>query len=103
MKSGKFIWGLIIVATGIILLGISLGWWDQNIWEHILSYWPILLVLLGLAMMIDNGYIFIAIILVLGLGIFFGYKTNYHGFRDYTQKMWSEQKSDLHISNWQIN
>ena len=103
MKSGKFIWGLIIVAAGIILLGVSVGWWDQNIWQHALAYWPVLLVLLGLAMMIDNGYIFTAVILVVGIGIFCGYKTDYRGFRGYTQKMWSDQKIDFHINNWQMN
>ena len=87
MKSGKFIWGLVFLCIGTILIGLNMGWWDQSIWNYVYSFWPIFLILLGLAMITDNGYVFLAIIIVVSLAAIWMYRIDFQNFRESANKL----------------
>lgn len=42
-QSGKFIFGILIVFTGVILLGTNFGWINPSI-KHVLFTWTMILI-----------------------------------------------------------
>lgn len=50
--SAKLVFGLAVVAFGLILLADSLHWYDA--W-HLLNWWPLLLAALGFARLVEDG------------------------------------------------
>ena len=51
MKSGRLGFGLFILTIGIAWLATSLGW-QPSCWSDILPYWPVVLILWGVAIMV---------------------------------------------------
>lgn len=83
MKIGKFTWGLVILILGVIFLGLNLSWWNYNIWPLVFSFWPFILIIVGLGLMIRNPYIFLFVFVAGILFVVFSYRTNFMGTRDY--------------------
>ena len=50
--SPKLVLGLVVIATGLILLLDSLHWYDA--W-HLLAWWPLALAAFGLARLVQDG------------------------------------------------
>ncbi|WP_243301145.1 LiaF transmembrane domain-containing protein [Geothrix oryzisoli] len=50
--SVKLVLGLVVIATGLILLLDSLHWYDA--W-HLLAWWPVALAAFGLARLVQDG------------------------------------------------
>jgi hypothetical protein len=50
--SAKLVFGLAVITFGLILLADNLRWYDA--W-HLLNWWPILPVALGLARLLEDG------------------------------------------------
>ena len=50
--SVKLVLGLVVIATGLILLADSLHWYDA--W-HLLVWWPLALAAFGLARLVQDG------------------------------------------------
>lgn len=50
--SAKLVFGLVVIAAGLILLVDSLRWYDA--W-HLLAWWPVALAAFGLARLVQDG------------------------------------------------
>jgi len=50
--STKLVFGLTVIALGLILMADSLRWYDA--W-HLLTWWPLVLAAFGLARMVQDG------------------------------------------------
>jgi len=77
MNFGKFAFGALILAVGVLLLAVRLGFAHPDTPMFLLRYWPLLLIAFGLAFLagvIKNPFLgCLAILLILGgtvLGIF---------------------------------
>lgn len=55
MKPGRFIWGLVVVVAGILLLAASLGWLDWAFLLSLLQLWPVVLVLIGIQLLLGRS------------------------------------------------
>lgn len=69
MSVSRFIWGVVVFGLGLALLGANLGWWPGNIWQNLLVYWPVILILIGLRIIIKNDNVFIVIFLFTLVGV----------------------------------
>ncbi len=84
MKSLNLLYGLILLVIGLILLGINLGWWSPMVWDQLWHFWPVLLILIGLRLVIKSNFVFgfLGLILILlllwgsSVGQFAGLRTN---------------------------
>ena len=55
MSVNRFAEGMFTMSIGIVLLGCSLGYVTWRMWPALISYWPLLLVIAGLAML-SHGF-----------------------------------------------
>jgi hypothetical protein len=53
--SGRAIWGVLVIFSGIMLLLNDLNIVPWSIWSHVWQYWPILLILLGFKAIIGSS------------------------------------------------
>lgn len=66
--SGSSLFGLILIAVGLVSLLSSLGYVDS--WEIFSTYWPLIVVAFGVKSLIDHNSSTIFGIIVIGLGVF---------------------------------
>jgi hypothetical protein len=72
----KLFWGLVIMTLGVLILGVSLGWWSNDVWIAFLSFWPLILIVLGLQMITKNKNMSSLIVLIFVLGaVFLSFQT----------------------------
>ena len=64
MKLGKFIWGIIFISLGLLLLGVNFGWWNNDIFIELLYFWPLIIVMIGLRFIIRNESLYALIFLL---------------------------------------
>jgi hypothetical protein len=50
----RWIWGTLLILVGILYLGINFSWWSSLEVSQIIEFWPMLLILLGLALLVRN-------------------------------------------------
>lgn len=67
---GGTIWGLGIIFAGVLLLLNNTGAVSKEIWNYILPFWPILLVLVGIRIILGFGWVSHFIVSLLTLAIF---------------------------------
>lgn len=53
--SGGIVWGAMLIIGGIIFLLNSLGIVSWDVWNHIWQFWPILLILWGIQVIVGQG------------------------------------------------
>jgi len=76
MNLGKFLWGLLLLAFGVVFLLVNFGYLDWNILVDIWRFWPLVLVIAGLSIMSRglpnavNIFLGVFLILLVGLVIF---------------------------------
>jgi len=82
MSSGKFVFGILLVGIGAILLAGNQGWLPSGIWPWLVHFWPILLVIFGvilLASVMRNAIIgLLSAALVIGAFVFGGWWITHH-------------------------
>lgn len=66
----SFIWPLILIILGAVFLLSNLGVLDENIWDNIWRYWPVLLIAIGLDGLFRRNEI-AGPVFMIGLGILF--------------------------------
>ncbi|MDH4359035.1 MAG: toast rack family protein [Candidatus Berkelbacteria bacterium] len=49
MSLGKLLWGVIIVAIGLIFLAVNFGLLDSSVWSQIFKLWPLIIVVIGIS------------------------------------------------------
>mgnify|MGYP006301926529 CR=1 FL=1 len=65
---------LILIFAGIIFLGDSLGEYNFNIFFFIRSYWPVLLIIYGIHILLQNSNLwFIVPLVIIGLSLYMIY------------------------------
>jgi len=47
-RSDSIFWGIVIIIIGILFMIKNLGWAHINIWRFIGTYWPMILIYIGL-------------------------------------------------------
>lgn len=52
-RSGRIIWGFVLILLGVIFLLQNLGLWDAG--EIIRRFWPVIFILLGLKMLLEHS------------------------------------------------
>lgn len=67
--SGAAIWGIIVIFLGITLLLTNIGVIDGAIWNYIFRFWPVLLVLEGLHLIMGNNIAAKAVLGVITLAV----------------------------------
>lgn len=65
MKGMRFFWGVILLILGVLFLGTNIGWWPNAVWISFLSYWPIIVIVLGLRVLIKNNGLFSILALII--------------------------------------
>ncbi len=64
MKTGRLIWGLIIIIVGVLLLAASLGWVSWYFLLSLLQLWPLALVLIGVHLLLNRRQPIIAAVVM---------------------------------------
>ena len=62
--------GFLLVFSGIILLLNSLGVLPWSIWSEILNFWPVLVILVGLKLLLGNSVLAQALINIINFIVF---------------------------------
>ena len=68
--AGSSIWGILLIFSGAVFLYNSTGVLPWEIWNDILSFWPLLLVLGGLHALLGNSPLSRLILLVVSVFVF---------------------------------
>jgi hypothetical protein len=67
---GSFSWGLFFVVIGVLILLSNLGALPQLTWGHIVRFWPVLFIFIGLDILTFHSWVSDIISSLLGLFIF---------------------------------
>ncbi|MBD3232199.1 MAG: hypothetical protein GF315_00585 [candidate division Zixibacteria bacterium] len=74
MRASKVRTGLLLIGTGLILLGNTLGYLNWFVWEDLLRLWPVLLIAIGVEMIFKRSKLpalaYISPILIAGCFIY---------------------------------
>lgn len=62
--AGSAVWGVLLILAGLLLLANVLGILTWDFWQHIWQFWPVLLILLGVHILLGNN-IFARIVLTI--------------------------------------
>lgn len=65
MKGLRFLWGIILLELGFLFLGINLSWWPNAVWLSFASFWPIILIIIGLRVLLKNNGLFSLLTLII--------------------------------------
>lgn len=52
---GGGVWGLLFLVAGVLLLLNSLGFLPWYVWDYIWRFWPVLLIVIGLQIMLGDS------------------------------------------------
>lgn len=65
---------IILIFAGIIFLGDTLGEYNFNLFFFLRSYWPVLLIIFGFHMLLQNSsFWFVVPVIVIGLALYLIY------------------------------
>lgn len=68
--AGGVLWGVLFLLSGIMLLLNSLGIVPWIFWQHIWQFWPTLLILLGLHVILGNNPVSRILLFLISLAVF---------------------------------
>lgn len=66
---GNFIWGVILIVVGLVFLLNTLGLVSWQVWDHIWYFWPVLLILWGIKVILGRNVMSRIIVNILTLVI----------------------------------
>ncbi len=94
----KWFWGLLLVIIGVLFLGYNMHWWPDIQWQHLWYFWPWLLIIFGVGLIVKRwryGWIIISIVLLAGL--FFIYALIFTSKPIFNLKMPAQNATDTPI------
>lgn len=65
MDGGRFFHGLLLIAIGLLFLGVNLGYFDWGVLGNLWRYWPVLLILLGASVIFRRTFSWLVMIIVI--------------------------------------
>ncbi len=65
MDGGRFFNGLLLIAIGLVFLGVNLGYFDWGILGNLWRYWPVLLILLGASVIFRRSFSWLVMVIVI--------------------------------------
>lgn len=84
MRFGRLMIGFLILIIGILVLGINLNWWTNDVWLNLAALWPLILIIIGIRLAFgDNNPVTIFLLMLIFLfGVIFivdirGLRTQY--------------------------
>lgn len=72
-------WGLIVILIGVWLFGENFSWWNHFNLNYIWHFWPLLLILFGIALIVRSlrfGWIIVLLSFVAAVGFIVVFMTN---------------------------
>ncbi len=74
---GSFIWGVILLVAGFLFLLNSLGIVSWNVWNYIWQFWPVVLILWGVQVILGRNpfsrfIVGVLALIIVGLIVIFG-------------------------------
>lgn len=57
----RIILGAAVIIVGMLLLASNLDWFHVDLWLVVLDFWPLILILVGLRLVITNGLIYLGV------------------------------------------
>lgn len=74
MRASRLRTGILLIGTGLILLGNTLGYLDWFVWEHLFKLWPVLIIAIGIELIFRKSKVYalsyISPLLILGCFIY---------------------------------
>lgn len=61
------IWGIFLLFMGIVFLSQSLGVLPWGLWETLWRFWPVLIIIIGLGILLKRQNVWLVSILILAL------------------------------------
>lgn len=69
--AGSSVWGVFFLLAGLVLLGNALQIIPWEFWNHVWQFWPVLIILLGVHIILGNNILSRVTLFILAL-VFFG-------------------------------
>lgn len=88
----RWFWGLLLIAIGILYLGAQFSWWGDLSAAALWRFWPLLLIIFGISIMVKHlrsGWIIILLAFIASLGFVY-YSVKFIEIPD--QEIVSEEK-----------
>lgn len=68
---GDIVWGMTLVFAGVVLFLNTTNTLPWEAWQTIFSFWPLLLILIGINILLGNGFVARIVVFLLTLTLFF--------------------------------
>ncbi len=65
MKFGRYTIAIFLIFSGILLLMENFGWLRAYTLRQLVRYWPVILILLGLEVLLESRFLWVVIFLIL--------------------------------------
>lgn len=83
MNPVRLVVGLAILFIGLLFLGVNIGWWSPAVWMYVVQFWPVLLIIYGVALLLRNAIA--TLIVALGLLLLLGWSVSTGAIHSRTQ------------------
>lgn len=67
---GSGMWGIFLIFLGLTFLAVNTGLIDRQIWVYLVRFWPVLLILSGIHIILGNSLITKIVMMVLAVVVF---------------------------------
>ena len=106
--SGALVWGIILLFVGVLLLLQTLNVLPWNLWDTLWRFWPALIIIIGLGILLRNAHAWLVVIIVIViLGACLGTAIWQHGTTEIssglTMKSYSQPAGNLQTAQVEID
>lgn len=72
----RYLWAIVIVAVGGLMLAQNLNIIDQNVWDHVWRFWPLFMIIPGISAITKGKYFWGIALTVAGFAFIYSNYTN---------------------------
>lgn len=69
-RAGNVVWGTLLLFLGSILILITFGYLPWEVWYEIAIFWPIMLILMGVHIMLGSSFLSRFLMSILSVSVF---------------------------------